>query len=183
MKVLLNALKSAPEGTKKYQREVHPPQDLKNSVQPAKVDFTATYTGNGILITGQLETTYDTNCDRCLKPAKKEISINFQEEFRQMESSQLDQDEEDQEEEDDEKEVVLDSEDLNVDYFSGNELDLTDLFRQMLILAIPPKVVCQEDCPGLCPHCGVDLSSKKCQCKGMDIDPRMAKLQELKKDL
>ncbi len=179
MKVLLNSLKNAPGGTKKYQLQVLPPDEFQDTVKPAQVEFTASYTGSGVLVTGNLETVYHTSCDRCLKATRQEVSIGFQEEFRQRESEPVSEEEDDEQE----SEIVLDEEELNIDYFSGNELDLSDFFRQMTILALPPKVVCRHDCPGLCPHCGADLATESCQCEQVDMDPRMAKLQKLKKDL
>ncbi len=49
-----------------------------------------------------------------------------------------------------------------------------------LLLAIPMKKICQEDCLGLCSHCGVNLNQKKCHCHEEKVDPRWEKLKNLK---
>ncbi len=175
MKVLISSLKSEPDQTKQFQEEVYPPEDLKSKVSPAQVFLTVTYTGEGVLVTGELETDYTTNCSRCLEPAKTKIELKFQEEFRQVPPEKLYELIETQ------KERVLDEEELNVDYFSGNELDLNHFLREMLVLALPLKVVCHEECPGLCPSCGKNLNHEQCDCEDTDIDPRLIKLEQLKK--
>ncbi len=182
MKVLLNALKSSPDRSKHYQLEVDPPEELKDCLFTGFAEFTATFTGNGILVTGQITANYKDECHRCLDPVEKEIFTSFQEEFRQRES--LEDELEQENDEEDEEEIVLEKEDLyQIETFSGNELDLTDFFRQMLILAIPPKILCREECPGLCAKCGAKLAEESCNCQQKDIDPRLAKLQKLKGEL
>ncbi|OWZ84185.1 YceD family protein [Natranaerobius trueperi] len=182
MKVELNSLKSAPDQAKSFEVELSPPEELKEQVAPVHVKFTAKFTGDGVLVTGDLSTTYHDECHRCLKPAEKQIELDFQEEFLQKEKF-YDQDKVQDDANTNKKEVVLEEEELSVDYFSGNELDLTDFLRQLLILAIPPKIVCKDSCPGLCPYCGKDLSKEKCNCGQEEVDPRLVKLRELKKDL
>lgn len=59
------------------------------------------------------------------------------------------------------------------------ELDLSDMVREELILAVPPYVLCREDCRGLCPQCGNDLNEGPCSCSP-EPDPRWAKLEALK---
>ena len=49
-----------------------------------------------------------------------------------------------------------------------------------LMLAIPMKVLCREDCRGLCPHCGADLNIEECSCVKSQVDPRWSKLISLK---
>jgi uncharacterized protein len=61
----------------------------------------------------------------------------------------------------------------------ANELELGDMVREELILAVPPYVLCREDCRGLCPRCGKDLNEGPCSCRP-EPDPRWAKLEALK---
>ncbi len=60
-------------------------------------------------------------------------------------------------------------------------LDLTSYIEEFLILTVPMKQLCSEDCKGICPGCGADLNTEECRCKVQTIDPRWAKLLELKK--
>ena len=58
-------------------------------------------------------------------------------------------------------------------------LDLSDVLRQYLLTDEPLKVLCREDCLGLCPECGADLNTEKCKCDAPDIDPRWGALAAL----
>jgi uncharacterized protein len=59
------------------------------------------------------------------------------------------------------------------------ELDFTVDARETLLLAVPMKVLCREDCRGLCPHCGANLNRESCTCVAEQVDPRWAALKDL----
>jgi uncharacterized protein len=61
----------------------------------------------------------------------------------------------------------------------AGELDLAPLIRELAWLAIPMKHLCDPECKGLCPHCGVNLNDEPCQCEEIRVDPRLAPLKEL----
>lgn len=60
------------------------------------------------------------------------------------------------------------------------EIDLREDIRENLLLLIPMKRLCREDCSGLCPTCGANLNNETCPCKAKAIDPRWEKLKNLK---
>jgi uncharacterized protein len=60
-----------------------------------------------------------------------------------------------------------------------HEIDLSEVIRQDLLLAIPPSPICRSKCAGLCATCGKNLNEGPCNCQRAEIDPRMEKLQEL----
>lgn len=60
----------------------------------------------------------------------------------------------------------------------NNILDVDDLVYQEIILFLPHKMLCSDDCKGLCPTCGANLNREKCNCK-KEVDPRMAALLQL----
>jgi uncharacterized protein len=62
---------------------------------------------------------------------------------------------------------------------SGDALDLSELTRQRLILAVPPHSLCRPDCRGLCPCCGLDLNRQQCACREQQVDPRLEALRKL----
>lgn len=68
----------------------------------------------------------------------------------------------------------------NDDYIivDNRELDLDELVNEEVSLSLPNKILCKEDCKGLCYKCGTNLNVKKCDCKD-DIDPRMEALLQL----
>ena len=58
-------------------------------------------------------------------------------------------------------------------------LDADELLRELFELNFPQKILCKEDCLGLCPRCGTDLNASTCNCTKKEQDPRMAKLGAL----
>jgi uncharacterized protein len=63
-----------------------------------------------------------------------------------------------------------------------NEIDISDDVRQMVLLSVPMKLLCYEECLGLCPSCGKNLNFEVCTCKVEEIDPRWAPLLKLMED-
>ncbi len=63
-----------------------------------------------------------------------------------------------------------------------NEIDISDDVRQMVLLSVPMKLLCYEECLGLCPRCGKNLNFEVCTCKVEEIDPRWAPLLKLMGD-
>lgn len=58
-------------------------------------------------------------------------------------------------------------------------VDVPSLAREALVLALPDKLLCRHDCPGLCPHCGVLRGDGSCDCETEVTDPRWEKLRGL----
>ena len=64
--------------------------------------------------------------------------------------------------------------------FDGEEIDLTELIRDTLIINEPSQVLCQDDCKGLCVHCGSKFKCfTLCSCESFVVDPRFAELRAL----
>ncbi|MGM0369753.1 MAG: YceD family protein [Bacillota bacterium] len=61
----------------------------------------------------------------------------------------------------------------------NDELDLEESLVDHITLAVPMKTVCDEDCQGLCPSCGINLNDDDCDCMMHEVDPRLAKLEKL----
>jgi uncharacterized protein len=59
------------------------------------------------------------------------------------------------------------------------EIDLTADIREILLLAIPAKAVCKENCAGLCAGCGANLNKEACHCQKSGVDPRWDELKKL----
>lgn len=78
-----------------------------------------------------------------------------------------------------------DYEDCDVFSIEGSTIDLLNLIDSTLSLNMPQRVLCSENCKGICSSCGVDLNLESCKCENSadidDIDPRFAKLKELLK--
>ena len=169
MRINVNELKKETDQRMNFQWELRPPEDFKDKLENIMVNFTAIYADESVLVKGYLTMKYRTLCSRCLKGVKLNVREKFEEEFRRGLPP-----------EPEEPEIELEKEDLSVDYFTGNYLELDDFFRQVTILSIPDKVLCREECPGLCPTCGQDLSNADCGCERESIDPRLKKLEKFK---
>lgn len=68
-------------------------------------------------------------------------------------------------------------EELPVD--DQSELDVTELVREMYLISLPLKPLCDDACKGLCPTCGTNRNEKQCACSEAQIDPRLADLRKL----
>ena len=74
----------------------------------------------------------------------------------------------------------LHRDDLGVSYYSSDEIDLEPLIAEQVILALPTRPLCSDDCRGLCSQCGANLNKEDCACDAESGDPRMAIFRSLK---
>ncbi|MFN2389063.1 MAG: DUF177 domain-containing protein [Actinomycetota bacterium] len=63
---------------------------------------------------------------------------------------------------------------------SGTEIDLEPMLRDGIVLSLPLKPLCRDDCAGLCASCGIDLNQGACTCTQVTTDPRWAPLEALR---
>jgi uncharacterized protein len=73
-------------------------------------------------------------------------------------------------------------EELGWSYYSGDEINFAPLIREQVMLALPTRPLCAEDCRGLCGGCGADRNCEVCQCSRTADDPRMAFFRTLRID-
>ncbi|KXG76006.1 YceD family protein [Thermotalea metallivorans] len=114
---------------------------------------------NEIFISGTVEGIVEFHCARCLKRFQREIKERV---YAQFGTGRMDD-----EEMEDSYPVV------------DEMIDISEIIRNTLIASLPMKVVCDENCKGLCSVCGRDLNVEMCNCKIEEIDPRLAKLKDL----
>ena len=74
----------------------------------------------------------------------------------------------------------LHSAELELSYYSSDEIDLAPLIAEQVMLALPTRPLCAEDCRGLCEACGANRNREKCDCSTGSGDPRMAIFRTLK---
>lgn len=79
-------------------------------------------------------------------------------------------------------EIELAAGDLAESFYSGDEVDLTRLVYEQVLLALPTRPLCAENCRGLCPRCGINRNTGQCSCTVETGDPRLAVLRGLKVD-
>jgi uncharacterized protein len=76
--------------------------------------------------------------------------------------------------------LAEDDDDVDFYVYDGDEIDLTPLLQESILLALPTLPLCQEGCRGLCPHCGSNRNVTSCHCEERHGDPRLAVLRDLK---
>ena len=127
--------------------------------EPVLASGTVRNTAGVLMMKGELTTTIHGTCDRCASPFDREIHFPI--------------------------EVVLvtemadeENEDEWVFPLEGDSADLDDIVRTVFVLNLDSKLLCRDDCKGICPRCGRNLNDGPCQCE-KELDPRFAALKQL----
>ena len=112
-------------------------------------------------------------CSRCLEPLHYKVRSNISSRYVPgQETDSLDSD------------VELHASDIEVEYYTGDRIDLTQAVYDQMMLSVPLVRLCQGDCKGICSQCGINRNKKNCQCSDKDsVDPRLAVLKTLKDKL
>jgi uncharacterized protein len=76
----------------------------------------------------------------------------------------------------------LKADELDTVFYRDDLIETDDLLREQLILNLPMKPLCAQDCKGFCPQCGSDLNVSGCLCETKEIDSRFEVLKKLKKE-
>ncbi|MDP4121119.1 MAG: DUF177 domain-containing protein [Bacillota bacterium] len=146
--------------------DVHFSEEIENlNYSEQKIEFTSPVNVSGIITNlgqififeGSVHTSFKTICDRCLEEYQSDLDFNISEKFANEQQNNMD--------------------DINV--FHGDTIDLKDAILSNIILNLPLRFVCSENCKGLCSVCGNNKNIKKCDCKEDNIDPRLEKLKSL----
>jgi len=116
------------------------------------VKATAELVGSGIRICGHIGGRLQTSCDRCLAPIDIPVERGF-DLFYQPVSTMVP-----------EEEIEIPEDELDIGFYSGEGIALSDVVTEQVILSLPMKILCLEDCQGLCPVCGVNRNIEQCRC-------------------
>jgi uncharacterized protein len=81
------------------------------------------------------------------------------------------------------EELSVTAAEAEVGYYQGEGLLLEDVLREQVLLALPLKAICREECRGLCPHCGQNLNQEQCTCAESSEDPRWSALKDIREKL
>ena len=127
--------------------------------EPVLAQGTVRNTAGVLMMEGQVRTTIHGICDRCAGSFDREVTFPI--------------------------DVVLvtelaneENEDEWVFPLEGDSADLDDIVRTVFVLSLDSKLLCKEDCKGLCPKCGKNLNDGPCNCQ-KELDPRFAALKQL----
>ena len=138
-------------------------------VAPAEVRGDASLKGEEVRVRGKIVTEVELLCDRCAAPSRAPLEVEFDTRFIPQSKAAVETDN-----------VRLLTEDLGLAAYEGDAVDLDELVREQILLALPSRTLCREDCKGLCQKCGADLNAGQCSCEQGETDPRWAALADFK---
>lgn len=129
-------------------------------------ELTVAGTGAGkYFIEGSTSVTVEIPCARCLEPVPYTCDLDLDRELELKDQSS-------------DKQEVLDEE----PYVIGYNLDVDQLVYNELLQGLPMRILCKEDCKGICNRCGTNLNYGTCDCDTSSLDPRMSVIQDIFKE-
>jgi len=123
--------------------------------------------GREAVVDGHVDSCVQVNCDRCLKAIQFPVSSDFSLEYitgGDYEESQV---------------AELTEDLMSVSVFDGESIDLDQIVKEQILLAVPARALCKDDCLGICPECGNDRNAGECDCETKEVDPRWSALKDL----
>jgi len=124
-----------------------------------------------IRIAGDIATKVEVTCARCLEPLVQDVAKKFDLLYRPQGADAG------------KEELSVTAAEAEVGYYRGEGLLLEDVLREQVLLALPLKAICRDDCRGLCPHCGRNLNQEQCTCAEPIEDPRWSALKDIREKL
>jgi uncharacterized protein len=125
------------------------------------------------IIDGAVKFAADLTCARCVEPYPFASSSNFHLRFeRRPEAPQAENDE-----------IAIAPDELDVEFYTERAVPIRGLALEQIQLTIPMKPLCDQNCLGLCPQCGVNRNRESCACESSMIDDRWGALREIQQAL
>jgi uncharacterized protein len=115
------------------------------------LDCLVTKTSTTVFIKGELSAIINCNCSRCLEDISVPIGGNFAYTLVPAKAETR-------------EDLELTAEELEISHYQGDIIDLTSIICEQIILQIPIKTLCREECKGLCSECSVNLNTSSCNC-------------------
>ncbi|HOV87415.1 MAG TPA: DUF177 domain-containing protein [Syntrophobacteraceae bacterium] len=139
--------------------------------KPLNVDLEIDKLTDHIRIEGKVRGTLGLTCHRCLKGLTQGLdeAVNVFLYEQQKAPAQ--------------EETQLEADELNYEFFDGEVIDIDQLVLEQILLGLPVKVLCSEECLGLCPRCGANLNDESCGCAKKPKDSPFAKLEAIRQEL
>ncbi len=119
---------------------------------PIKLELEVFNTRDSFVVEGKLKANLILSCSRCLQKYSSPVELDISEDVLKSKME-------------DEEELYLD-----------------EIIVDNIILSLPMKPLCSDDCKGICPECGQDLNEGECDCEVEALDPRLAKLKDFYND-
>lgn len=122
------------------------------TVGPVSLYIKVTKQKKDLFIEGHFQAVVKTSCSRCIKEVRHTIDEIFSPVFIHEKEPKM-------------KDGAVEKGKMDVTYFQNDELNLAEVVQEQIVLSLPAQPVCDENCKGLCPHCGEDLNVKACGCE------------------
>jgi DUF177 domain-containing protein len=120
-----------------------------------------------VTLRGSIDSSVELRCDRCLAPVAQPVKIDFKAELAARDAVAGEA-------------TGLQDADMDFSLLEGEAIDLDEIVREQILLALPARHLCSDDCKGLCPTCGANGNESECGCDTKEADPRWSALAELK---
>lgn len=127
-----------------------------------RLDLRLESVSEGVLVSGTVTGPVEGECGRCLCPVADTLAVELQELFAYAHSTTDETTDEDE-----------------VGRMQGDLIDLEPALRDAVVLALPNHPLCRQDCPGLCPECGVRWDDLPADHSHQRLDPRWSALSQL----
>lgn len=134
---------------------------------PTSVAGKLRLSGAEVIVEGHLDSCVEVDCDRCLRPIELPVAADFELEYISGSDYEAN------------RNVELTEDLMAISVFDGESIDLDEIVKEQLLLAVPTRSICKEDCKGFCPTCGADKNAGECGCEAREVDPRWAALKDL----
>src|SRR5215213_3553191 len=147
--------------------DLNPVDERIRLIEPVIVKGNIRLAGAEVFVNGHIDTRAQVECDRCLRPVELPVNAVFALEYitgQDYQSSQV---------------AELTDEAMSVSVFDGEAIDVDEIVKEQILLAVPSRMLCRDDCKGICPECGMDRNTGECSCVTDNIDPRWAALKNL----
>ena len=147
------------------------PEDVEIAFEsPIDYALTIQKMGDNLHIWGPVHATLRLTCDRCLEgftlPVDAQMNVELAPKGDAPKAAEME----------------LRGDEMNLEYYEGDELELDPYVFEEVMLAVPIKVLCNEACKGICPECGKNRNGGECVCKGTEGTPLGEKLKTFLQD-
>jgi len=122
--------------------------------------------GDSVYIKAELSVPVESECAKCLVPVHRILEGTLENQYQPLPKEERD---------------ILD--DVGIGYYSGEDIELSEDLVESFLLELPARIVCSEDCKGLCPKCGQNLNEAECDCRLQPEEVQTSKFADLIKTL
>lgn len=120
-----------------------------------------------IRLRGRVEASVEGICSLCLEAAGANVASPFDLFYRPAPRKTA------------HAEIHLEEGEIDLSFYTGDGVQLEEAIRDFVLLSLPMRLTCSEDCLGLCPHCGSNRNTAACSCRADQVDDRWAALRNL----